>query len=218
MKVASFAGIVFQVKEKKMLSFQDANLKESSGYEQHDRIRKRPFLEYSGEELKTFTITVYADARWGVRPRGVQKKLRKVRQSHKPHNFLLDGKRVTDNYLVLQEVDADYVAFWRNGEPEVMKFNLTFTECPVKNKKKKAGKNNAKKTGGKKTKSGKAGQKTSVSKKSTTIYTIKKGDTYWGLAEKYYGSGTKYKKIMNANPRYPNPKKLPIGGKLKIPK
>ena len=46
MKVASFAGIVFQVKEKKMLSFQDANLKESSGYEQHDRIRKRPFLGY----------------------------------------------------------------------------------------------------------------------------------------------------------------------------
>ena len=99
-----------------------------------------------------------------------------------------------------------------------MKFNLTFTECPVKNKKKKAGKNNGKKTGGKKTKSGKARQKTSVSKKSTTIYTIKKGDTYWGLAAKYYGSGTKYKKIMNANPQYPNPKKLPIGGKLKIPK
>lgn len=30
-------------------------------------------------------------------------------------------------------------------------------------------------------------------------YTTVQGDTLWGIAQKYYGSGIKYKKIMKAN-------------------
>lgn len=47
--------------------------------------------------------------------------------------------------------------------------------------------------------------KTSTTSSSTTssssnkTHTVKKGDTLWALARKYYGSGTKYKTIYNAN-------------------
>ena len=41
---------------------------------------------------------------------------------------------------------------------------------------------------------------TRTTKKSTEKkYTIKKGDTLWGIAVKYYKSGTQWKKIYNAN-------------------
>lgn len=33
-----------------------------------------------------------------------------------------------------------------------------------------------------------------------TKYTIQKGDTLWDLAEKYYGSGFEYHKIIEKNP------------------
>ena len=35
--------------------------------------------------------------------------------------------------------------------------------------------------------------------KKETTYTVKKGDTLWNIAKKFYGDGSKYKKIYEAN-------------------
>lgn len=50
------------------------------------------------------------------------------------------------------------------------------------------------------------------------IHTVKKGDTLWGLAKKYYGSGSKYPVIFNANKNLiKNPDLIIDGWKLVIP-
>jgi len=49
-------------------------------------------------------------------------------------------------------------------------------------------------------------------------HTVKKGDTLWGLAKKYYGSGSKYPVIFNANKNLiKNPDLIIDGWKLVIP-
>src|SRR5690606_25788237 len=56
-------------------------------------------------------------------------------------------------------------------------------------------------------------------KSTTRTYTVKKGDTLWAIAKKYYGNGAQYKKIANANKKLiKNPNLIHIGWKLKIPK
>ncbi|PRD42720.1 multifunctional 2',3'-cyclic-nucleotide 2'-phosphodiesterase/5'-nucleotidase/3'-nucleotidase [Phyllobacterium phragmitis] len=47
-------------------------------------------------------------------------------------------------------------------------------------------------------------------------YIIKSGDTYWDLAESFYGEPTKWRKLHNAHPSY-HPRRLPIGGELTVP-
>lgn len=47
-----------------------------------------------------------------------------------------------------------------------------------------------------------------------TIYVVKKGDTLWGIAQKYH---TTVKAIQDANPSVTDPTKLKIGTKLTIP-
>ena len=52
----------------------------------------------------------------------------------------------------------------------------------------------------------------------TRTYTIKKGDTLWGIAKKYYGKGSLYTKIYNANKdKIKNPNLIYPGQVIKIP-
>lgn len=66
------------------------------------------------------------------------------------------------------------------------------------------------------------GKQTQVTKKKTTTakkyHTVKKGDTLWAIAKKYYGDGKQYTKIYNANKsKIKNPDLIYVGQKFLIP-
>lgn len=48
-------------------------------------------------------------------------------------------------------------------------------------------------------------------------HVIATGDTYWDLAVKYYGDGTRWRAIADANPGL-HARRLPVGATLKLPR
>lgn len=54
-------------------------------------------------------------------------------------------------------------------------------------------------------------------KKSVKKYKVKKGDTLWAIAKKYYNDGSKYTLIQKEN-KIENPNKIQVGQELTIPK
>lgn len=50
------------------------------------------------------------------------------------------------------------------------------------------------------------------------IYTVKRGDSLWNIAKRFYGNGSEYEKIVRANPEITNPNIIYPGQKIKIPK
>ena len=63
-----------------------------------------------------------------------------------------------------------------------------------------------------------AAQKPKVNPKNNGSYVVKKGDTLWAIAKKYYGNGSQYPKIFNANKdKIKNPNLIYPGQKLAIP-
>ena len=53
---------------------------------------------------------------------------------------------------------------------------------------------------------------------ATQYHEVKKGDTLWKIAEKYYGDGSLYGKIFEANKTIlKDPNVIKIGQKLRIP-
>lgn len=133
--------------------------------------------------------------------------------------------------------------FYKNGKPIFIVANVTFKEYPVvknknvptlktvavKSKKNKATKKKKSSSKNKSsTKSKNSNSSKSVSKKKKRVsskknsgyitYTMKKTDTLWSIAKKFYGSGDKYKKIYNANKSLQQGNKLKAGSTIKIPK
>lgn len=53
--------------------------------------------------------------------------------------------------------------------------------------------------------------------KTLRFHIVNKGENLSMIAERYYGSPSKLKKILNANPHIKDPNKLMAGEKLKIP-
>lgn len=51
---------------------------------------------------------------------------------------------------------------------------------------------------------------------ATRTYTIRKGDTFWSIAQRIYGDGQRWKDIAQANPSV-DPKKLAIGQEIDLP-
>ena len=53
---------------------------------------------------------------------------------------------------------------------------------------------------------------------STQWHVVKKGESLWKIAEQYYGDGSLYKKIFEANQDIlSNPNLIKVGQKLRIP-
>lgn len=51
---------------------------------------------------------------------------------------------------------------------------------------------------------------------SGRTYTVKKGDTLWGIAQRTYGDGKQYKKIISANPGIKG-EQVNVGQKIVLP-
>jgi hypothetical protein len=66
-----------------------------------------------------------------------------------------------------------------------------------------------------KTKTGEADRKGTAPKPKT--YTVVKGDTLWGIAKRFLGSGAKYPNIVKINPAIKNPSLIKIGQVIKLP-
>ena len=77
-----------------------------------------------------------------------------------------------------------------------------------------AGKADAKKADAKKADAGKP----AAADSDCDIYVVKSGDTPGSIAHKYYGKASHYDLILRANPQIKDPKQIPIGTKLRIPK
>ncbi len=222
-KVGSLGGIQFYVKsvdgKNKILSFQNMSRESSAKYEEHPVTGKKAYLEFIAPEPHQITLTIVASKQFGVAPRTLQEKLHTYEEEGRVCTFMLGGKKVGHFKWVIVSTSDVYTKITVGGRVMQMSFTLTLKEYRYK-RKKSATYTSPVKPGGSTKNSAKGGTKKYEPKvKSYETYTVKKGDTLWRIAKKYYGNGAKYIKIYNANKNIiKNPNKLTIGWKIKIPK
>lgn len=133
------------------------------------------------------------------------KKLQKITSLHHGGKYVKYVGRNIISKAIITSFDTSHPNTIYGGCSFTMEIKeIRVAKSPLVEKKKKT-------NGGKK-------QTTKKSTKNTSskTYTVKRGDTLWAIAKKYYGNGAKYTKIASAN-KIKNPNSIKIGQKLKIP-
>lgn len=236
-QIGHFGKIKFHVNFAKgkpdILSFSDFSWKSSINTEEHKRQGKKPFLEIIDKNVDEITMQIYLSAYLSQSPMAKWRILRNYCLNAKPLPLYLGGKKLGNYKFLITDISNTPTEIYKNGKVVAVKLSVTFKEYPYKPKSKKAKTSSSKKKSSKtksqattkKKKSGsQASSKSSVSK-GYSSYTVKKGDTLWGIAKVKLGAGTKYKKIYNANKtaskgfnKISNPSLVMPGWVIKIPK
>jgi LysM repeat protein len=193
-----------------ILSFNDLQRSSTAEYGEHERNGGKPYLEFNKNGLDEVTLTIVADARYGVSPTQVQEKLDGVKDSGEAVNFILGGRKVGANPYVITEVSQGYTLFNSDGRPIKMTFAVTLKEY--------ANKVALITTVPTARTVGEAAQ-TEPEVSTSDTYTVVKGDCLWNIAKSFYGKGSEYTKIYNANKdKISNPNLIYPGQVLTIPK
>lgn len=172
------------------------------------RIGYRKQREFSIETFWPASYNpVYCNYSGFISPASFVKKIESWRDEREPIRFVVTGAGGVNVKVTIRDFEVSAEKF---GSPGDIYFTLNLKEyrditiktATVTNKKKPAAK-----------------KRPSKPKKKSKTYTVKKGDCLWKIAKRYYGKGSDWRKIYNANKKVigKNPNLIYPGQKLVIP-
>ena len=151
--------------------------------------------------LETFLPDVGSPFYDGTDPQTVLAMLRSWQDSGDPVRLILSGSDINDAFLI-----EDVTETLREGDKDV---GLTLTLREYKFKSALAAL-----AGGSGTDRGSVFQREDE-RVTPRTYTVKKGDTLWGIATRFYGDGTRWRELASKN-GVGDPRKLQIGKVLAL--
>lgn len=215
-KIGSYAGLAFEVTDKKVLTFDEFSRETSPRWDTHEIQSNKPLLEFRGPGLDEITFTIKLRADLGVNPKKQIEKLRNFANSGKTSLFVLGSKAISSNHWVIDTLRETVQKVDNKGNILSIEAELTLKEYMKLPKPKKATVKAAKnKTTTKKSSLKKTGTITITVKsvhirsgpgvkykvlgyafrnKKLTVYGKKNGWYYLGSG-KYITGSTKYSKF-----------------------
>ena len=117
MAIGSFGKLItFETSDKKILTFETLKRSGEARWKDHDRIGKKPQVQFLGPGLDKFTIVIKLDARHGVKPRSTMTAIRKHRNAGTPEYLVIKGAKICTNKLVITKTSETWDEVWNKGE------------------------------------------------------------------------------------------------------
>lgn len=160
-------------------------------------MQSRPAIRFSFKSFFPKSTFPGVQVKTLSKPTDLVEKIKKWKASKRPVHFIITGKQGVNIYCTIERFDYEE----DGGDPGTLQYSIELKEYrEVKIRKVKTKKTTKKKTtkGKKKATVKKANSRTS-NKVTPKTYTVVKGDSLWKIAQKFYGNGSQYTKIYDAN-------------------
>ncbi|SHN77194.1 phage tail protein [Desulfitobacterium chlororespirans] len=131
-KVGSFGDIVFEVSEKKTLTFANFERKGSARWSDHEILNYKPISEFIGSSLEELSFTILLKAELGVNPLKELERLRKMRDTGKVAPLIIGERPVSENQWSIQQLSESYKTIDDQGNVLSAEVNLGLKEYYAK--------------------------------------------------------------------------------------
>lgn len=120
--------ITFEVSSKKALTFRDMTQTVSGRWTTHDRIKKKPKMEFLGPGQRQASLTIYLSAMHGVRPRKTMKKIEKAIEKGTPFTLVIGGEKVGSYQWVITDMSEAWNTIIQDGKLVSANLSLSLAE------------------------------------------------------------------------------------------
>lgn len=131
-KIGSYGDIVFEVSEKKTLTFTNLERKGSSRWSDHEVLNYKPISEFVGAALEEISFTILLKAELGVNPLKELERLRNMRDTGKVSPLIIGEKPVSKNQWSIQQLSESYKTIDDQGNVLSVEVSLGLKEYYTK--------------------------------------------------------------------------------------
>ncbi|CDX01306.1 Phage P2 GpU [Desulfitobacterium hafniense] len=135
-KIGSFGDVVFEVSEKKTLTFTNFERKGSARWSDHEVLNYKPISEFMGPSLEEINFTILLKAELGTNPLKELERLRDMRDTGKVASLVIGEKPISQNQWSIQQLNESYKKIDSKGNVLSVEVNLTLKEYYTKKKNK----------------------------------------------------------------------------------
>lgn len=120
--------IVFEVSDKKVLTFKDFSQKVTGVWSSHKTIGKKPKKEFNGPDSRIISFTVDLDATLGVRPTEVIERFENAVEKGICEYLVIGGRMVGNCRFVIKEISEAWNVIYSKGELAKASINVSMEE------------------------------------------------------------------------------------------
>lgn len=127
-QIGTFGPIVFEVSDKRVLTFSELKQTVSAQYSDHKLINHKPKKEYIGAGLRNIKFSMTLDATLGVRPQKMLTDLEFMTESGYADYLVIGNKPIGDNRFCITNISEVWDAVYSGGELAKATVEITMEE------------------------------------------------------------------------------------------
>lgn len=128
-KIGNFGKlIVFEVSDKKILTFSNFKREVSSRWTLHQPINSKPIPEFIGMGQDNISMTITISALHGIKPRKVIERLERAVKKGKVETLVIGGKVVGKGKYYISKISESWDCIYKKGELFQATLNIYFEE------------------------------------------------------------------------------------------
>ena len=120
--------IVFEVSDKKALTFKYFSQKVTGIWSSHKTIGGKPKKEFNGPDSRKISFAVELDATLGVRPKEVIERFENAVEKGTAEYLVIGGRMIGDCRFVITEVSEAWNVIYSKGELAKASLNISMEE------------------------------------------------------------------------------------------
>lgn len=128
MNIGSYGGMIFQVSNKKIYTFNNLKRTRNAEWKEHTRYGQKPLSQFIAPGLETISIDIHLDATLGIKPKTIMDKWGTLLETGYHDIFVIGGEQIGKYEWKIESISEAWNVILNKGELVSADLSITMSE------------------------------------------------------------------------------------------